>query len=142
MEANGEYQADKRLISIVPTDNSSSLQKIRIITENSNGDLLAELFSAEGDALAAALEKNNGMIELEIGEGINQTLRIICVDKAGNEYDSADEFSGIRISSSRLTLLLTSTGFKIGVTATAVSAIGLILLLIIKKKKKDNSEEK
>lgn len=142
VEANGEYQADRRLISIVPTDNSSSLQKIRIITENSNGDLLAELFSAEGDALAAALEKNNGMIELEIGEGINQTLRIICVDKAGNEYDSADEFSGIRISSSRLTLLLTSTGFKIGVTATAVSAIGLILLLIIKKKKKDNSEEK
>lgn len=142
VEENGEYQADKRLVSVIPTDNSGSLQKLRIITESSNGELLSELFSAEGDALVAALEEKNGMIELEMGEGINQTLRVICVDKAGNEYDSKDEFSGIRISSSRLTLLLTSNGFKVGVASVSALAAGFIIFIIIKKKKKDKSGEK
>ncbi len=140
VEANGEYQAEKRLVSIIPTDDGGSLQMMRIVTEDNNGKLLSELFNAEGEALEAALAESNGMIELEIGEGINQTLRIICVDKAGNEYDSADEFSGIRISSSRIALLLTSTGFRVGVGAAAAIAIGFIIFVIIKKKKKDKSK--
>ncbi len=139
IEANGEYQTDKRMVTVLPTDDIGGLQMLRIITEDSNGELLTELFNAEGEALVTALEAANGMIELEIGEGINQTLRIICVDKAGNEYDSTDEFSGIRISSSKMTLLLTSTEFRMGVIAATVLIAVFFFFIVIKKKKKSKT---
>lgn len=134
------YETDKRKISIMPNDDISEISSLSVVIEDNNGETLSVLFEAEGADLLKAFEEANGVLSLAVGEGINQTIRIVCEDKAGNLYDSADEFSRITVSSNKAVILLSSTGFKIGAGAVAVLALGLIFFIIAKKRKKKEKE--
>jgi len=129
------YETDKRKISVMPNDDINELKSLRVIVENNNGETVAVLFEAEGLELQKAFKELNGVLNLEVGEGINQNIKVICEDKAGNLYDSGDNYSGVTVSSNKLVIIVSSTGFKVGAGIVAAVAAGLIILLIIKKKK-------
>ena len=85
------------------------------------------------------LEENGGILEFEVGQGVKQTVKITCVDKAGNVYDSNGSYSNITVSSSKLVLLWSSNGFKavIGLSVAAVAGLGIFLIAKKKSKKKN-----
>ncbi|MBQ7120853.1 MAG: immunoglobulin domain-containing protein [Clostridia bacterium] len=136
IEKGEVYETDKQMISIMPNDDISELNSLKVVVEDNSGEIVSVLFEAEGSDLQKLFDEAEGVLNLEVGEGINQNVRIVCEDKAGNVYDSVEEFSGITVSSNKAVILLSSTGFKIGVGAAVVLAAGLIFFIIAKKRKK------
>ena len=91
----------------------------------------------EGENLINAIENSNNRLTFEIGEGVYQSVEIICVDSAGNEYVSADNFSKVTVSPNGLVIFWANPVARFGVIGgSVIIAAAFVLVVLLKRKKK------
>lgn len=139
MQANGRYQSDNQNVILVPADDGGSLQSVRVEITDADGSVLVPI-DLSGEALEEYLANNNGQINFDINEGVRQHVRVICVDKAGNTFDSEQTYNDITVSSSKAVLVWESYGLYFILGGAGAVAAGIIIVILVKKKK--NNEEK
>ena len=135
MQAEGRYQTDKQTVTVVPADDGGSLYSVKVEVTDANGNALVP-FELSGEELEAYLGTNNGQVTFTINEGIRQSVRVICVDKAGNTFDSEQTYNDITVSSNKAVLVWETYGTYFILGGVGVVAAAIIIIIIAKKKKK------
>ncbi len=153
LENGGRYQTDLQKVTIIPTDEGGRLNSLSVQVLNADGNPLAdesgnnisELFNMEGEELLKYLEENDGKIVVEIPEGLNSKVRIICDDCAvgaeseSNEYNKL--FENVTVSTNQLVIFYANKPLFFG-TIIGLVAIVIILIILIKNKKDKKEKAK
>lgn len=141
LAANGRYQTDKQVVTIIPTDDGGALNSLIVRMVDESGKETKELINLSGKTLEEALEAGFGKIVFEIEEGLYQNVQIICndcaVDEEGNTNTYDEIFTNVSVSSSAFMIFWANRPLRYGVIAgTVVAAAAVILLIVLKKRKK------
>lgn len=141
IEKDGRYRTDKQMVTVIPADDGGKLSSIKIVLKGNDeveDTALLELNRAE---LLTALDEN-GMLTFEIEEGMYQNIEIICIDEAGNEYNSGDAYHNVTVSPSGWIILWANPVFRWSLFGGAAAiAAGIIFLIFFKKKKKEEKDK-
>ena len=135
MQAEGRYQTDMQTVTLVPADDGGSLHSVKVEVTDANGNVLVP-FELSGEQLDEYLSSNNGQVTFTLGEGVRQSVRVICVDKAGNTFDSEQTYNDITVSSSKAVLVWETYGTYIVLGGVGLVAAAIIIIILAKKKKK------
>lgn len=135
---DGRYQTSKQLVTIIPTDDAGQVYSVKVVVKDRDGNIVSTPIELSGEALAEALEANENKLTFELGEGMYQSVEIICVDKSGNEFVSGEEYYNVTVSPSGWIILWANPVFKWSLFG-GIAGAGLIIFLVVflKKKKKE-----
>ena len=144
---NASYNVEKQMVSIIPTDDGGLVNMLMVRRLDRDGNVIEELFNMSGDELREFLDENGGIITVEINEGLNQNIQIICEDKSYDETGKANIFEhiyeDISISPSAIAIFFAGDGMLYvggvaGITAIGGTSIGFFRkrgILKVNKKK-------
>jgi len=135
MQAEGRYQTNTQTVTLVPADDGGSLYSVKVEVTDANGNVLVP-FELAGEQLDEYLSSNNGQVTFTIGEGVRQSVRVICVDKAGNIFDSEQTYNDISVSTSKAVLIWETYGTYFILSSVGIVAAAIIIIILAKKKKK------
>lgn len=137
IEKDGRYRTDKQVVTMVINDDGGELQKLKVVIKDEDGNVISTPYMLEGENLINAIENSNNRLTFEIGEGVYQSVEIICVDSAGNEYVSADNFSKVTVSPNGLVIFWANPVARFGVIGgSVIIAAAFVLVVLLKRKKK------
>ena len=138
--SGGRYQAEKQLVTLVPTDDGGALKSLKVLLVDDDSNTLEELVNLSGEALEKELESGNGTVTFEIGEGLYQNVRIICDDCAdyGDEENIIfdETFQNVSVASSTFLIFWANKPLRWGTIGGIVAVAAAIGLLIALKKRK------
>lgn len=138
IEKDGRYKTDKQSVTVMVSDDGGELASLKIVV---NGTDVKHEYS--GEELMSIIEANGGMLSFEISESSDaQSVSIICVDKAGNVYDSGDTYTNITVSPSTWIILWANPVFRWGLAGGAVAVAAAIFFIILFKRKKKEEKAK
>ncbi len=140
MQSNGRYQSESQTVTLIPADDGGSLKSVRVEITDADGNVLVP-FNYSDEELEKYLADNSGQITFVINEGVRQSVRVICEDKAGNIFDSEQTYNDITVSSNKAVLIWESYGLYFILGGAGVAAAGIIIIILLAKKKKKKEEE-
>ena len=79
IKEGGRYQTDAQTVTIVPKDPGGKLNSVQVILNGTE-----TVVDVSGDKLVEELNKNKDKITFAIPSGMAQTVKINCIDVAGN----------------------------------------------------------
>lgn len=138
MENGGRYQVENQAVTMIPKDDGGKLKDLKAVLYDSQDRQVQELLTCSEEELLARLDDpaENGVLKFNIPGGMNQKVRIICTDAAGNVYDSS--FENITVSTNWFVIFYSNTPLFIGsILGVLLLITGGILLLIRRKRKKE-----
>lgn len=153
LDNGGRYQTELQKVTIIPTDEGGRLNSLSVQVLNSDGNPLADdsgnnisnLFNMEGEELLKYLEENDGKILVEIPEGLNNKVRIICNDCAVNAEAETNEynelFENVTVSPNRLVIFYANKPLFFG-TIGGVAAVAAAIIAVLKVKKSKKAKAK
>lgn len=141
LSEDGNYQTDSQKVTLVPTDDGGALKSIVVSLVDADGKEIKKLLELADEALEKALEEGDGKLTFEIGEGLDQNVKIVCadcsVDADGNTNVFTQTVTGVSVSTSQLMIWWSNEPLRYGVICGAIIIIiGVIVLMLRRKKKK------
>lgn len=141
VESDGRYQVESQTVTVIPKDDGGKLQKIMIEVLHLDGspvDGFPVIY--EGEELLKLLEDNHSILTFELPQGTGMSVRITCVDAAGNEMDVM-EFDNIVVSTSGFTIFMANKPLFYGTIAGIIVLVGLMIVIIVWKRRKKQSDK-
>jgi hypothetical protein len=127
MQSGGRYQTERQTVTIIPTDDGGALASLMVALVDSKGNIESKLVDLSGVELLYALEEQNGIITIELDEGLFQNVRIVCtdysVDEDGNVNTYDETFGDVSVSSSSVKIFWANRPLRY--TVITGSAVGL-----------------
>ncbi len=138
IEKDGRYKTDKQTVTVMVSDDGGDLESLKIVV---NGTKVEHEYI--GEELMKAIEENGGILTFTLSESSDaQSVSIICVDKAGNVYESGETYTNLTVSPSTWIILWANPAFRWGLAGGAVAVAAAIFLIILFKRKKKEEKAK
>lgn len=133
---NGRYQVDSQKANVIPTDDGGSLDSLEITISDRGGNAKKTVVSLDREQLAENIEKNDGIVNFEIPQGIGQKVSILCQDAAGNVCRQI--YENITVSTEWYIMILANRPLMFGITAVAAAMIaaGFVGVVFRRRKKR------
>jgi hypothetical protein len=144
MTPDGRYQTDSQTVVLIPTDDGGALKSLIVNMVDKNGNVIREVINLSGKALIEELEKNEGRITFQIGEGLYQNIQVLCTDYASADTsDATNAFNStienVSVSTSAFMIFWANKKLRWGTIGGAATVLSAGIFLIFKKKKKDET---
>lgn len=134
LENGGRYRAGEQTAVAIPSDDGGRLYSFKAVVLDRGGNEIKVGFEKSGDELLNYLSENGGKITFSVPEGLENRVRIICTDSAGNEYNN--EYTKVTVSQSSWVIYYANKPLFYGSIAGGVAVIAAIVIFIASKKKK------
>lgn len=131
---NGRYQEESQNVNVIPKDDGGKLESLEITIASRGSASKKQAVSLDRKQLADAQEKNDGVIQFTIPQGIGQEIAILCRDAAGNVYDKI--YKNITVSTEWYIMFLANRPLLFGLSGTAATVIAIGTAGIVLRKKK------
>lgn len=140
MESNRSYQTERQTVTLMPTDDGGLLETLLVRLVDRDGNVINELINLSGDELRDSLDTNGGTITFDLTEGLNQSVQIVCGDKAYDANGLANTFDqtyeNVSVSASAIAIFFAgNTVYYIAGGAAGVAGLGVAISVLLKKRK-------
>lgn len=137
---NGRYQKESQDVNVIPTDDGGRLDSLEITIADRNSAFEKQVVSLDKKQLADVQEKNDGVVQFAIPQGIGQEIYILCRDAAGNVYEQI--YKNITVSTEWYIMLLADRPLVFGLTGTAGAVIAAGTAGIVLRRRKRRRVQK
>lgn len=134
LENGGRYRVGEQTVTAMPNDDGGRLYGLKAVVLDQNGNEISVRFEKSGDELLNYLSENSGKVTFTVPEGLENRVRIICTDSAGNEYNN--EYTRVTVSQSSWVIYYANKPLFYGSIGAVVAVAAAIVILIASKKKK------
>lgn len=133
---NGRYQVESQRANVIPTDDGGSLDSLEITISDRGENAKKTVVSLDRKQLAENIEKNDGIVNFEIPQGIGQKVSILCQDAAGNVCRQI--YENVTVSTEWYIMILANRPLMFGITAVvaAMIAAGTVGVVFRRRKKR------
>ena len=131
---NGRYQEESQNVNVIPTDDGGKLDSLEITIANRGSNAKTQAVSLGRKQLADAQEKNDGVVQFTIPQGIGQEITILCRDAAGNVYEKI--YKNITVSTEWYIMFLANRPLLFGISGTAATVVAVGTAGVVLRKRK------
>lgn len=141
LATDANYQTDSQTVTLVPTDDGGALRSVVVSLVDDDGNEIKKLLNLAEAELEKALEEGEGRLTFQLGEGLNQNVRIECADCSVDAYGNTNVFTqtitGVSVSTSQMMIWWSNKPLRYGIIGgVAVIGIGAAALVLRKRTKK------
>lgn len=137
---NGRYQKESQNVNVIPTDDGGRLDSLKITIASRGSSSKKQAVSLAREQLADVQEKNDGVVQFAIPQGIGQEITILCQDVAGNVYEKI--YENVTVSTEWYIMLLANRPLVFGLTGTVATVIAAGTAGIVLRKRKRRRVQK